>query len=168
MDSGSWWWTGRPGVLWFMGSQRVRHDWVTELNSLMMETISCSLFCDYLSASIKLSSTVLNTWQVFGSLKDIMLPSFSGYCFCCCTIVKSCPTLWDHIDCRKPGFPVSHHLPEFAQVHVHWISDAIQPSYPLLPTSPSAFNLSQHQGRFQWVSSSIQVVKVLELKLQYQ
>ena len=65
------------------------------------------------------------------------------------------------------GFPVPHHLSEFAQVHVHWIGDAIQPSYPLLPSSP-AFNLYQHQGLFWWVNSSHQVVKVLELQLQHQ
>ena len=52
--------------------------------------------------------------------------------------------------------------------HVHWVSDAIQPSHPLLSFSPSAFNLSQHQGLLQWVSSSVQVAKVLELQLQHQ
>ena len=57
-----------------------------------------------------------------------------------------------------PGLSVPHHLPEFAQVHVHWIGDAIQPSHPL--SSPSSvFSLSQHQGLFQWVSSSHQVAK---------
>ena len=55
------------------------------------------------------------------------------------------------MDCSTSGFPVPHHLPEFAQVHVHWISDAIQPSHPLSPPSPPALNLSQHQGLFQWV-----------------
>ena len=50
------------------------------------------------------------------------------------------------MDCRTPGFPVLHHLPEFAQTHVHWVSDAIQPSHPLLPPYPFAFNLSQHQA----------------------
>ena len=65
------------------------------------------------------------------------------------------------MNCSIPGFPVFHHLPEFAQTHVHWLSDAIQPSHPLLPTSP-AFNLSQPQGLFQWVGSSHQVAKVLE------
>ena len=55
------------------------------------------------------------------------------------------------------------HLLEFAQVYVHWIGDTIQPSHPPLPSSPSAFNLSQHQGLFQWVSCSHQVAKVLEL-----
>ena len=46
--------------------------------------------------------------------------------------------------------------------------DAIQPSHPLSPPSPPAFNLSQHQGLFQWVSSLHQVAKVLELQLQHQ
>ena len=67
-----------------------------------------------------------------------------------------------------PGFPVHHQLPELAQTHVHWVSDAIQPSHPLLSPSPPAFNLSHHQGLFQWVSSLHQVAKVLELQLQHQ
>ena len=63
-----------------------------------------------------------------------------------------------------PGFPAPHHLPEFAQVHVHCIGDAIQPSHPLLPSS-SVFSLSQHQRLFQRVNCSHQVAKVLELQL---
>ena len=57
------------------------------------------------------------------------------------------------MDCSMPGSPVLHHLPEMAHIHVHWVNDAIQPSHPLLPASPPAFNLSQHQGLFKWVSS---------------
>ena len=72
------------------------------------------------------------------------------------------------MECSTPGFPVLHHLSEFAQVHVHWISDVIQPSHPLSPISPSAFNLSQLQGLFQWVSCLHQVAKLLELQLQHQ
>ena len=56
------------------------------------------------------------------------------------------------MDCSMPGFPVLHYLPEFAQIHVHGVGDAIQPSHPLAP-SPPAFNLFQHQGLFQWVGS---------------
>ena len=70
------------------------------------------------------------------------------------------------MDCSMPGFPVLHYLLEFVQTHVHWVSDAIEPSYPLLPPSPPALNLSQHQGLFQCVSSSNQVAKVLELQHQ--
>ena len=76
-------------------------------------------------------------------------------------------------DCSMSGFPGFYHLPEFAQTHIHWVSDAIQPSHPLSPPShplsppsPPALNLSQHQGIFQWISSSHQVAKVLELQHQ--
>ena len=63
---------------------------------------------------------------------------------CFCSVTKSCLTLCDSMNGSMPGFLVLHYLLEFAQIHVHWVSDAIQPSYPLLPAS-SAFNLSQHQ-----------------------
>ena len=66
------------------------------------------------------------------------------------------------MDCSTPGFPVHCKLPELAQTYVHPIGDAIQPSHPLSSPSPPAFNLSQNQGLFQWVSSSHQVPKVLE------
>ena len=72
------------------------------------------------------------------------------------------------MDCSMPGFPVLHHIPEFAQAHVHWVSDAIHPSHPLSSLCPPALNLSQHQGLFQWVGSSHQVAKVLVLQLQHQ
>ena len=72
------------------------------------------------------------------------------------------------MDCSTPGFPVLHYLPEFAQIHVHWVSDASQLSHPLLPPCLPALNLSQHQGLFQWVGSSNQVAKVWELQLQHQ
>ena len=73
------------------------------------------------------------------------------------SVAQSGPTLHDPMDCSMPGFPVHHQLPELAQTHVRPVGDAIQPSYPLLFPSPPAFNLSQHQGLFQWVSSSHQV-----------
>ena len=76
---------------------------------------------------------------------------YNIYC-CCCSVAQSCPTLCDSMDCSMPGLPVPHHLLEFAQVHVHCIGDPIQPSHPLMLPSPSALNLSQHQGLFQWVS----------------
>ena len=77
-------------------------------------------------------------------------------------------TLCDLRDCSTPGFPVHHQLLELAQTHVHQVDDATPPSRPLLSPSPPAFNLSQHQGPFQWVSSSHQVAKVLEFQLQHQ
>ena len=72
----------------------------------------------------------------------------------------------DPMDYSMPGFPVHHQLPELTQIHVHQVSDAIQPSHPLLSPSPPAFSLSQHQGLFQRVSSSHQVAKVLATPLQ--
>ena len=65
------------------------------------------------------------------------------------SVAQLCLTLCDPVDCSSPGLPVQHQLPEFTQTHVHWVSDAIQPSHPLSSPSPPAFNLSQHQGFFQ-------------------
>ena len=87
---------------------------------------------------------------------------------CCCSVAKSCLTPCNPMDCSMPGFLVLHHLLESVQTHVHWVSDAIQPSNPLLPHSPFAFNLSQHLDLFQRVSSLHQVAKVLELELELQ
>ena len=76
--------------------------------------------------------------------------------------------LCDPMECSVPGFPVLHYLLEFAQTHAHWVSDVTQSSHPLSPPSPLALNLSQHQGLFQWVCSSYQVAKLLELQSQHQ
>ena len=84
------------------------------------------------------------------------------------SVTQSYPTLCDPMVNSMRGLPVHHQLPEFTQTHVHRVSDAIQPSHPLLSPSPPAFNLSQHQGLFQWVSSLHQVAKVLEFQLQHQ
>ena len=80
--------------------------------------------------------------------------------FVCYSLAKLCPTLCDPMDCSTPDFPSFPSFPsfpiwEFAQIHVHWIGDAIQPFHPLSPSSP-ALSLSQSQGLFQWVSSSHQ------------
>ena len=95
---------------------------------------------------------------------SMYLPLWAS-CYCC-SVAKSCLTLCNPMDCGTPGFPVYQHLPELAQTHVHQVSDAIQPSHPLLSPSPPAFNLSQYQGLFQWAGSSHQVAKVLELQHQ--
>ena len=78
------------------------------------------------------------------------------------SVVSDSATPWT----STSGLPVHLQLPEFTQTHVHWVGDAIQPSHPLSSPSPLALNLSQHQGLFQWVSSSHQVAKVLEFQLQ--
>ena len=86
----------------------------------------------------------------------------------CCSVAKTRPTLWDHMNCSMPGFPVLHCLLEFAQTHVHWVSDAIQPSHLLSSPSPPVLNPFQHQCPFQSVGSSHQVAEVLEPQLQHQ
>ena len=87
-----------------------------------------------------------------------------------CQLVQSLSCIWlcNPMDCSIPGFPVHHQLQELAQTHVHWVGDAIQPSHPLSSPSPPAFNLSQHQGFFQWISPLHLVAKVLEFQLQHQ
>ena len=84
------------------------------------------------------------------------------------SVALSCLTLWDPMDHNTPGLLVHHQLPEFTQTHVHWVGDAIQLSHPLSSPSPPAFNLSERQGLFKWVSCSHQMVKVLEFQLQHQ
>ena len=84
------------------------------------------------------------------------------------SVIQSCSTPSDPMHCSTPGLPVHHQLPELIQIHVHRVGDAIPPYHPLSSPSLPAFNLSQHQGLFQWVSSSHQMVKVLQFQLQHQ
>ena len=81
------------------------------------------------------------------------------------SVAQLCLTLWDPMACSTPGFPVHHQLLELAQTHVHWVSDAIQPSHPLSSPSPPAFRLSLHQGLFHWVRSSHQVATYWSLSV---
>ena len=81
------------------------------------------------------------------------------------SVAQSCLTLCDPMNHSTPGPPVHHQLPKFTQTHVHPVDYAIQLSHPLLSPSPSVPNPSQHQGLFQWVSSSHEVAKVLEFQL---
>ena len=80
------------------------------------------------------------------------------------SVTQSCPTLCNPMNRSMPGLPVRHQLLEFTQKHVHWVSDAIQPSHPPSSPSPPALNLSQHQRVGSWH----QVAKVLEFQLQHQ
>ena len=84
------------------------------------------------------------------------------------SVAHLCPAICNPMDCSMPCVLVLQYLLEFAQTHAYWVSDAIKPSHSLSPPFPPAFNLSQHQGLFQWVSSSHQVAKVLEFQLQHQ
>ena len=97
----------------------------------------------------------------------VVIIAFINYFLQFSSVAQSYPTLCDPMDCSMPDFPVFHHVLEFAQTHVHWVSDAIQPSHLLSLPSPPALNLSQHQDLFQWVGSSHQVAKVLEFQLQH-
>ena len=112
------------------------------------------LTCEMCPASCQASGLITNGWA------HQVLSWFS--------VAKSDMTLHNLMDCSKPGFPVHHQLLELVQTHVHRVDEAIQPSHPLLSPSPPVFHLSQHQGLFKWVSSSHQVVKILELQLQHQ
>ena len=96
------------------------------------------------------------------------IPSALYLVLSCCLVAKLCLTRCNLRDCSIPGPPVLHYLPEFAQTHVHWDNDAIQPSHPLLSPSPPALNLSQHLGLFQWIGFLHQVPKVLKLQFRHQ
>ena len=75
----------------------------------------------------------------------------------CCSVTESCPTLHDPMDCSSSGFPVVQCLLEFAQIHGHWVDDAIQLSNPL-PPSTFVFKSFPHQCLFQWVFESMLAV----------
>ena len=140
-------------MLWFMGSQsQTRLNW-TELS---LGTILAYLM------------STSSTEEQFLRLLLFFKVSYSLCSLHFISVAKLYPTLCDLMDCSTPGFPVLHELPELAQTHVHWVGDAVQPSHPLSSHFPPAFNLSQHQGLFQGVSSSHQVAKVLEFQLQHQ
>ena len=76
---------------------------------------------------------------------------FTQKCYCCCcSVAKSCPIFCDPMDCRMPGFPVHHQILELAETHVHRVSDAVQPSHPLLPPSPLALNFNSNAFIPNW------------------
>ena len=102
--------------------------------------------------------------ECLGAILKVCLP----YLFQFSSVVQLCRTLCNPMNYSMPGLPVHHKHPEFTQTHVYRVSDAIQPSHPLLSPSPPAPNPSQHQSLFQLVSSSHQVAKILELQLQHQ
>ena len=108
----------------------------------------------------------LQSYEIYWSSKILMAKNWWSSACCCCSVAQSCLTLCRPMDCSMPGFAVLHHLPELAQTHVHWVSDAIQAPQPLPPLSSFAFNLSHHQDLFQLVNSSHQMAKVLELRHQ--
>ena len=136
----------------------LRHLQSTRVQVLFTSTLSAQHYLVQKRDSVKLLRDYCN---------DTYSYLFVNSCNCC-SVAQSCPTICDPMDCITPGFPALHYLPEFAQTHVHWAGDIIEPSHPLLPLSPPALNLSQQQGLFQWIGFSHHVVKVLELQLQHQ
>ena len=123
-----------------------------------MEMKTSFLEVDYLTLYTCLKLEILvRVWYLTSVFWNWECLPHNRYLDCCyCSVTQSCLTLCNPMDCSTPGFPVLHCLPELAQTHVHWVSDAIQPSYPLSSPSPPAFHLSQQRGLFQWVSSSHQ------------
>ena len=122
-----------------------------EMENMLLRNLMCS---------VKSSSTTTfesnNWWSSYG--QGIQFSSVQSLCH-----------VWFFTtDCSTPGFPVHHHHLELAQTHIYWLSDAMQPSCLLSSPSPPAFNLSQHQELFQWVSPLHHVDKVLELQFQHQ
>ena len=124
--------------------------------------VSMHILISFLISSVIywLFSSVLFSLHLLEFLIVFLLLVFS--------VTQSCPTLCDPMNCSMPGLSVHHQFPEYTQTHVHWVDDGIQPSHPLLSSSPPAFNLSHHQSLFQCVSFSHQVAKVLEFQLQHQ
>ena len=182
-------WTEEPGGLQSTGSQRVGHNWAinththrntkdfwvfilypANLQNSLMSSSSSEDFWNLLDFLCRVPCHLQSDCFTCSSPISILLYIFLLHCcgFCYCLVIQLCLTLCDSLDCSMPGFPVHHQLRELAQTHVHRFSDAIQTSHPLSSPSPPAFNLSQCQGLFQWVSSSHQVVKVLEFQLQHQ
>ena len=109
---------------------------------------------DSSSRLLPLEKTHTQQWRPSPAGKKISLSKSVS------SVTQLCLTLCNPMDCSTPGLPVHGQLPEFTQTHVHWVSDSFQPSHPPLSSSSPAFNLSQHQGLFKWVSSSHQVAKV--------
>ena len=84
------------------------------------------------------------------------------------SVTQSCPILCSPMKRSMLGLPVHQQLLKFTQTHVHWVSDAIEPSHPLWSPSPPVFNLSEHQVLLKRVSYSHQVAKILTFQLQHQ
>ena len=140
--------------------------------SIYLKPTTSLMDCDNCQNTVAFGMGILTgKGRIWGRRKSPCLDLGGGYMVLWteCVVVQSLNHIWlfDPVDCGTPGLPVPHHLLEFAQTHVHRIGDAIQPSHPVSSPSPPAFNLSHHQGLFQWVGFSHQVAKVSELQLQH-
>ena len=141
VNSGRWWWTGRPGMLRFTGSQRVRHDWVTELNWTEVK-IYVMLWENICTNKIYKEDIQFSSVQSLSRVRLFVTP-------------------W--IAARQASLFIT--ISQSSLRHVHRVRDAIQPSHPWLSPSSPALNPSQHQSLFQWVNSSHEVARVLDFQL---
>ena len=176
MDKRAWWATV-PGVT---KSQTWLSDW-TELNIYLPIIFSvCYYFFNFSFFIFWFLNFIwrflICWWHYFGKIMPTEL-KFSGFIangifsvslHQFSSVAQSCPILCNLVDRSTSVLPVHHQLPEFTKNHVYWVGDTTQPSHPSSSPSPPAFNLSQHQGLFKWVSTSHQVAKVLEFQLQHQ
>ena len=136
--------------------------WERFLITVLISVLVIELFIISISSWFSLERLNFSkTLSISSKLSTLLVYQFNS-------VAQLCPTLSDPMDCSTPSFPVHQQLLKLAQIHSHWVRDAIQASHPLLSPSAPAFNLSHHQGLFQRVSSSYQVAKVLEFLLQHQ
>ena len=133
----------------------------TDVSNSLMLGLRCVCAC------VSVCLQVLNSQKSLANRVLSSFPCWSISFLFCWSAAQSCLILYDPMDCSMLVLPVHHQLPEFAQTHDHWVSDAIQLSHPLSSPSPPAFSLSQNQGLFQWVGSSHLVAKVLKLQHQH-
>ena len=163
------WWNLRVMMIWLPRSWKRKY---ASKSNLLKEKYKW--FFEYLALSFSLKacdiwsgvfSLILGfPWRSVGKASACNAGSSIQFS----SVAQSCPTFCDPMNPNTPGLPVHHQLPEFIQTHVHRVSDAIQPSHSLLSPSPPDLNPSQNQGLFQGISSSHQVLKLLEFQLQHQ
>ena len=138
------------GVSYYLNNCRAR------LNQFMLfffKVLFHNASLIFMSSDVLKEGNFFSQWVICGSVDRerilVLVKQFLKFHCCCFSVAQLCLTLCDPMGCNETGLPVPHHLPEFSQVHVHCIIDAVQPSHPLMPSSHSALNLSQHQGLFQ-------------------
>ena len=148
----------------------VYYSYANRILFLLNLLITQIMFTDFfkVKASLTDQDSMEPSWNRPSPTSSALAPLWSTCWISSVQFLSRGLILCNPMDCSMPGFPVHHQILKFTQTHVHRVSDAIQPSHPLLSPSPPAFNLSQHQGLFKWVSSSHQVSKVLEFQLQHQ
>ena len=127
----------------------IRKNTLGKIYSTPSTVYVCLPFCGLTACGI--SVLPLET-----ELTSLVLEMLSPNRDCCCSVTKLCPTLCNSMDWNTPGFPVLHYLPEFAQTHVHWVGDAIQPSQLLLPPFSSCLQSFPASGSFpmSWLFAS--------------